>query len=157
MLPALNDVTHDNYRMKRKKLEIFAKACSIRGQMAITEGALAIIQGLEGNSWAIVEELDLELLDQPTAFETLTRLLDEQFQYEPEVELPNLMQTFFNKFARDNGETLRAYFLRFATLQAKLKELKLVLPPELEGWLLEARYQRGRFQMSRHAPEKDFR
>ena len=135
-MPSLHGLTKENYRRVRKKIQLFAKACARRGVEAVAEGALALFQSFEGLAWNACEEMDLDLLDRSTAFDAILARLDTPFQYDEDDEKPARIEELVSQFNRLKNETLRDYILRFENLQARLSEVKLVMPDELMGYFL---------------------
>ena len=105
-MPDLRGLSKDNYRTIRKKIQLFAKARQRRGNDAISEGALALFQSLEGLAWSACEEMDLDLLDQPSAFDSILLRLDGTFQYDVDDEKPVRIEELVNQFYRNKNETI---------------------------------------------------
>ena len=57
------------YRMLRKKVQIFEKACQARGQLVVTEAALMMLNSLEGDNWLAMEDVSLDRFDTMKAFD----------------------------------------------------------------------------------------
>ena len=118
-MPDLKNLSRDNYRTIRKKVQLFAKACQKRGPERTAEGALMLFQSLEGMAWSACEEMDLDLLDTARAFEHILDRLDVPFQYDVDDEKPQRIEELVNQFYRTKNETLRDNLLRFGN-QVKL-------------------------------------
>ena len=136
MMPDLTDMTKENYRTKRRKLEIFERACRSRGQEATTEGALMLLNSLEGDKWQSLENINLNEFDRLTAFETFYKIFDRDYQFDPETEMPARIEELVTKFHRLKHESLRKYVMRLQQNDVKLKELGINFPEEFMGWLM---------------------
>ena len=79
LMPDLRSLKQPTYRMLRKKMQIFEKACQARGQPVVTEAALMMLNSLEGDNWLAMEDVSLDRFDTMKAFDEfykvfLTRL-----------------------------------------------------------------------------------
>ena len=139
LMPDLTTMNQENYREKRKKLQIFVKACKLRGQLAVTEGALMLLNSLEGDKWSSMEDLDFQVLDTMEAFDPFFAVFDRDYKYDQETEMPNRIEELVSKFHRLKNEPLRKYVARLQSLDTKLRELGVVFPEQFMGWLLLSR------------------
>jgi len=91
------------------------------------EGAFLVLSQLQDVAWDASESIDyddIELSEDP--FQPIVKVLDNLFQHEEEVELPERCQEFFEQFQRERQEELQAYLVRHATMLKKLKDLQVV-------------------------------
>ena len=63
MMPDLTGLSDSTWRRTRRKLLIFERACQLRGQAALTEGALALLNSLDGLCWDAMESVNLETFE----------------------------------------------------------------------------------------------
>ena len=57
LMPDLGSLKQPTYRMIRKKMQIFEKACQARGQLVVTEAAVMMLNSLEGENWLAMEDV----------------------------------------------------------------------------------------------------
>ena len=107
LMPDLRSLTQPTYRMLRKKMQIFEKACQTRGQLVVTEAALMMLNSLEGDKWLAMEDVSLDRLDTMKAFDEFYKVFDRDYQYDPEQELPARMEELVIGFHRQRAEPLR--------------------------------------------------
>ena len=69
LMPDLGSLKQPTYRMLRKKMQIFEKACQARGQLVVTEAALMMLNSLEGDNWLAMEDVSLDQFDTMNAFD----------------------------------------------------------------------------------------
>ena len=69
LMPDLSSLKQPTYRMLRKKMQIFEKACQARGQLVVTEAALMMLNSLEGDNWLAMEDVSLDRFDTMNAFD----------------------------------------------------------------------------------------
>ena len=100
--------------------------------------ALMILGQLTGVSWQACEHLaeQPDLLETTDAFDKLMALLDKRFKKQPITELPDAFEDYFYKGQRKPRETLFDYIQRARLLSRKISEFKIVIPPQVQGWLL---------------------
>ena len=135
--PSAQGLTQKTYRAYRRRLDLFSRQCSRRGNTVSVEGAYLVLSQLQDVAWDATESIeldDIELADNP--FEPIVKVLDALFQYEEEVELPERCQEFFEQFQRERQEELQQYLVRHQTMLKKLKDLQVDVPPLLAGWHL---------------------
>ena len=136
LMPDLGSLKQPTYRMLRKKMQIFEKACQARGQLVVTEAALMMLNSLEGDNWLAMEDVSLDQFDTMSAFDEFYKVFDRDYQYDPEQELPARMEELVTGFHRQRAEPLRLYVRRLDALVVKLRELKNEWPEPLLGWIL---------------------
>ena len=136
LMPDLGSLKQPTYRMLRKKMEIFEKACQARGQLVVTEAALMMLNSLEGDNWLAMEDVSLDQFDTMNAFDEFYKVFDRDYQYDPEQELPARMEELVTGFHRQRAEPLRLYVRRLDALVVKLRELKIEWPEPFLGWIL---------------------
>ena len=128
-----------SYRSFRRRVEVYMRCCRRRGQEAVIEGAFLLMQQFGKTAWDACEEISLDELETPRAFDVLLEALDKLYRYDENVEQPNRCEEFFNAFCRKKGETLQDYLHRHRQLVLKLQEVQLPLPDGLVGWHLLSR------------------
>ena len=84
LMPDLRSLKQTTYRMLRKKMQIFEKACQARGQLVVTEAALMMLNSLEGDNWLAMEDVSLDRFDTMKAFDEFYKVFDRDYQYDPE-------------------------------------------------------------------------
>ena len=97
--PSAQGLTQKTYRAYRRRLDLFSRQCSRRGNTVSVEGAYLVLSQLQDVAWDATESIeldDIELADNP--FEPIVKVLDAVFQHEEEVELPERCQEFFEQF-----------------------------------------------------------
>ena len=109
LMPDLGSLKQPTYRMLRKKMQIFEKACQARGQLVVTEAALMMLNSLEGANWLAREDVSLDQFDTTNAFDEFYKVFDRDYQYDPEQELPARMEELVTGFHRQRAEPLRLY------------------------------------------------
>ena len=107
LMPDLGSLKQPTYRMLRKKMQIFEKACQARGQLVVTEAALMMLNSLEGDNWLAMEDVSLDQFDTMNAFDEFYKVFDRDYQYDPEQELPARMEELVTGFHRQRAEPLR--------------------------------------------------
>ncbi|CAL1126962.1 unnamed protein product [Cladocopium goreaui] len=135
--PSAQGLTQKTYRAYRRRLDLFSRQCSRRGNTVSVEGAYLVLSQLQDVAWDATESIeldDIELADNP--FEPIVKVLDALFQHEEEVELPERSQEFFEQFQRERQKELQQYLVRHQTMLKKLKDLQVDVPPLLAGWHL---------------------
>ena len=138
--PVADDLNQKTYRSYRRRLTLFSKQCSRRGNNVAVEGAFLVLSLLRVTAWEAAEQLNLDELEaSPDPFSPIFQLLDRLYQYEDDVELPGRCEEFFQEFSRQKGEELQAYIIRHATLRMKMKEVGIDVPDLLAGWHLLSR------------------
>ena len=138
--PTAENLTAKNYRSYRRRLALFEKQCTRRGNNVAIEGAFLVLSLLQDSAWDAAEQLDIdEIENHDKPFEPILRLLDRLYQYEDDVELPARCEEFFQEFSRNKGEEMQMYIIRHATLRKKMKEAGVDVPDLLAGWHLMAR------------------
>ena len=85
------------------------RCCRRRGPEAIVEGAFLLLQQFGKTAWDACEEINLDELETPRAFDVLMEALDKLYRYDENVEQPNRCEEFFNTFCRKKSETLQEY------------------------------------------------
>ena len=103
------------------------------------EGAFLLMQQFGKTAWDACEEMSLDELETPRAFDVLLGALDKLYRYDENVEQPQRCEEFFNSFSRKKTETLQQYLHRHRQLVLKLQEVQLPLPDGLIGWHLLSR------------------
>ena len=98
-----------------------------------------ILGTLQEKFWELAEKIDLDKLDGNDAFGHLNDILDKNFKYDPDVELPSRHEQYFTRLCRLKGETLQNYICRRESADAQLKEVGADLPDKTRGWHLLAR------------------
>ena len=136
LMSDLRSLKQPTYRMFRKKMQIFEKACQARGQLVATEAALMMLNPLEGDTWLAMEDVSLDRFDTMKAFDEFQKVFDRDYQYDPEQELPARMEVLVTGFHRQRAEQLRFYVRRLDALVVKLRELKIEWPEPFLGWIL---------------------
>ena len=147
--PDASSIDADNYRDFRRRLDIFERTCQRRGPDAVTEGAYLIMNMLQADAWQVTESVNLDDLETPRAFAVIRQELDLLYRYEPEVEMPNRCEDFFNQFCCLKDETLNSYVARHAVAavaRRRLAEAGVPLPEKLAGWHLMSRLAMPRWQ-----------
>ena len=138
--PEGRDLTRQNYRSYRRRVKIFKMCCTKRGAACVGEGALLMLQLLEGHAWTACESIEIESFeDAEDPFEDILQALDKLYHYDDQVELPNRIEKFFQEFGRLKGENLQEYLLRHQQEVSRLKELGVELPDMIVGWHMLAR------------------
>ena len=87
--PSAQGLTQKTYRAYRRRLDLFSRQCSRRGNTVSVEGAYLVLSQLQDVAWDATESIeldDIDLADNP--FEPIVKVLDALFQHEEEVELP---------------------------------------------------------------------
>ena len=114
--------------------------CRRRGRNAEVEGAFLVVSLWRDVVWEAAEQLDLgEVESSENPFSPLFQLLDQIFQREDLIEVPNRCEEFFAEFHREKGEEMQANLMRHRTLMKKLKEVQVEVPKLLGGWHLLSR------------------
>ena len=138
--PKAEGLTQKTYRSYRRRLELFSMQCRRRGRNAEVEGAFLVVSLWRDVVWEAAEQLDLgEVETSENPFSPLFQLLDQIFQREDLIEVPNRCEEFFAEFHREKGEEMQAYLMRHRTLMKKLKEVQVEVPKLLGGWHLLSR------------------
>ena len=145
-VPDASNIDADTYRDFRRRLDIFERMCQRRGPDAVTEGAYLIMNTLQAEAWLVTESINLDDLETSRAFEVIRNELDTLYRYEPEVEMPNRCEDFFNQFCRIKEEKLNSYIARHALARTRLAEAGVPLPEKLAGWHLMSRSAMPRWQ-----------
>ena len=136
LMPDLGSLKQPTYRMLRKKMQIFEKACQARGQLVVTEAALMMLNSLEGDNWLAMEDVSLHRFDTMKAFDEISQVFDRDYQYDPEQELPARMDELVAGFHRQRAEPLRFYVRRLDALVVKLRDLTIEWPEPFLRWIL---------------------
>ena len=80
LMPDLRSLKQPTYRMFRKKMQIFEKACQARGRLVVTEAALMMLNSLEGDNWLAMEDVSLDRFDTMKAFDEFYKVFDRDYQ-----------------------------------------------------------------------------
>ena len=130
------DGTPSKYREYRRRALLFKRRMVLekRGNVA----ALTLMGSLSGAAWEAVETIDESKLemDDGGGVDVILGLLDIAFKYDSRTELPHAFENYFFKSGRYPRETLIDYVQRFRQARTRIEEFKIMLPPELHGWLL---------------------
>ena len=138
--PKGENLTQKSYRSYRRRLELFSLQCRRRGRDAEIEGAFLVVSLWRDVVWEAAEQLDLDTIElEENPFKPLFTLLDQIFQREDLIEVPNRCEEFFAEFNREKGEEMQAYLMRHRTLMKKMKEVGVEIPKLLGGWHLLSR------------------
>jgi len=121
----------------------FKKRCNLyhmRMKMLKRENevALSILGHLTGTAWTQCESLvdTPDELEKPESFKKLIELLDARFEHDKLTQMPDAFEDYFYKAQRKPKEPLFEYIARQTQLTRKVAEFKVVLPEEVQGWLL---------------------
>ena len=139
LCPDCTKISLDGYRGWRRRVQIFERGCRNRGGSALGEGALLILQQLVGVNWEACEAMDLDVVESDVGIAEILKCLDVLYRFEPEIEMPDRCEEFFNEFIRQKHETLTAYCVRHQQALARLKEAGVEIPITLAGWHLLTR------------------
>ena len=138
--PSAEKLDSKSYRSYRRRLLLFAKQCSRRGNNVAVEGAYLTLSLLQDSAWEAAEQLNIDDIEnEADPFAPILRLLDRLYQFEEDVELPSRCEEFFQDFSPLKGEEMQAYLIRHATLRKKMLEVKVEVPDLLAGWHLLSR------------------
>ena len=138
--PSAEGLDSKTYRAYRRRLQLFSKQCSRRGQNVAIEGAFLTLSLLQDATWDAAEQISLEEVETAAdPFRPITKLLDHLFQFEDDVEIPARCEEFFQDFSRLKNEEMQSYIIRHGTAMKKLKEVNVEIPDLLAGWHMLAR------------------
>ena len=131
-VPTFSNVQKD-YKEFRKRAEIYKKKMELGNRSG--EVIYNLVTMMQGKSWDLVEDMSLEQLSAPDAFEKLFQRLDAGFQYDPLTELPDDFEQFFVKLQRKGGQTLQDYMTEFTRAERRLQVTHQVdLPVKVRAW-----------------------
>ena len=117
------------YREFRKRSEIYFAA------KRQSETVFNIVTLLAGRAWDVVEDLTVEELSAPDAFDKVFGRLDATFKFEPITELPADFESFFIGLQRRGGQTVQEYQTEFMRVERRLTNThKIQLPEKVRAW-----------------------
>ena len=93
-----------------------------------------MISKLRDVAWDATQQLSFDEVERSDAPFKL-----DLYQYEDLIEVPSRCDEFFSEFQRNKGEELQAYLIRHRTLQKRMREVNVDVPPLLSGWHLLTR------------------
>ena len=137
-VPTFNNRLED-YKEFRKRCLLYKARMKLEGK--IKQVGLAVLGQLTGIAWTACEQLadDPEALETDTALDEILVILDRRFQYEKITDLPEAFEEYFYKGNRKPRETMFEYINRVRLSTDKVAKYKVVLPDEIQGWLLMRR------------------
>ena len=139
LIPEFKDLQPVTYRRYRRKLEIFQNACASRGAKASAEGALAVLNTLEGVAWDATEAIPVERFEQADPFNPFFDIFDELYHFDETQEVPARIEELTSRFVRQKDEPLRKFVTRLDTIVARLQAVHCDFPDQYLGHILLTR------------------
>ena len=129
----------DHYKEFRKRCLLYKARMKLDGK--VKQVGLAILGTLTGLSWTACESLAdaPDKLEDEDALDKILAILDKRFKYEKVTELPEVFEDYFYKGNRRPKETMFEYIQHIRQSTARISEYNVVLPDEIQGWLLMRR------------------
>ena len=108
-----------------------------QGREVAIDAAVYMFSELQKVMWDALEMEKIEQVEAETKpMDVIRRILDKQFHYDMNLELPARAKNYFNRFSRIQGETLQAYVARHDNEVRKLKEVDVEVPSALQAFIL---------------------
>ena len=98
-----------------------------------------MLQCLPAKAWDATKHLDLAVVESSGGFQAILSALDKLYQYDDTVEAPARCAEYFEKFARRNDETLNEYEVREREVRTRLKDVGVIVPEIVAGWIVLSR------------------
>lgn len=122
-----------DYREFRKRCDIYSAKMKIAKRQSETVFNIATL--LAGRAWDVVEDLTVDELSAPDAYDKVFGRLDATFKYEPITELPSDFESFFIGLQRRGGQTVQDYQTEFMRVERRLTNThKIQLPEKVRAW-----------------------
>lgn len=97
--PKADGLTQKTYRSYRRRLSLFAKQRQRHGRDTAVERAFLAVSLLSDAAWEATEQLALDGVENAeNPFKPVFELLDQLYQHEDLVEVPNPCEEFFQEF-----------------------------------------------------------
>lgn len=123
-------------RFFRRRIDVFERCCSMRGQNAVAEGAFLLLQTFTKDPWDACEAIDLNDIESPQAFGFIKKSLDNLYQYDDTVEILSSAKSCSRSSAAATTRRSTTYILRHQHMMANMREVHLPVPEAMAGWHL---------------------
>ena len=122
----LFDGQPSSYQEWRKRISIYHLKMKMQKRQA--ESVLNLIGSLQGTAWKLVENFDLSKVEKDDAFDNVIKILDQAFQYDNRVRLPQDFDGYFTHLSRKPGDTLLSYVTDHDEKLRKVEEHGIKIP-----------------------------
>lgn len=100
------------------------------------EGIINVVGSMTGTAWRLLEYFDVSEAEKPGTLDKILKILDQAFEYDNRVTLPNDFDRYFAGLGRRPGQTILQYVTEHDELHRRLEEHKATLPNSVQGWHL---------------------
>ena len=120
-----------DYREYRKRLSLYHKKMQLSKRTG--ESILNILGSFQGVTWRLFEDFSVEDAEKEDSFSKILAKLDQNYEYDDSVTLPNDFEFYFVTLQRKPQQSLLAYVTDYDEAYRRLNRHKVTLPAAVQG------------------------
>ena len=122
------------YRLWKRRAKLML--AGLPSTVASSKYGARLMKYVKGEAESLLEYIEVDTLIKEGGDEEIFKVLDEKYLPQPRDLMQQALKGFFYELQIRPGETFQQFIARFDAAQRKLKEQKVTLPKEVQGFFL---------------------